>query len=490
MNSLQHARACFLGVALLLPFSPVGLQSQVPPDTSAQAQVEPSLGELRDRVEERYQVLPLQNGIVLMPKYGDTAVQSIELIDGGIAINGQPVTGAELQERVGEDAADIRRLSFMDPATRLVLFGIGAPPGADTLGVAAGLAGADTVAAEEADDDGDDVDEDIFENAHGDQVKVGGSIHVRAGEIVDGDVVAVGGSVDVDGTVEGDVTAVGGSVTLGPGALVDGEVTSIGGRIERGSGARITGSVNEVAFGAPHFRMEPHDVMGPFFTGLGGLFGTVIWIIFLGLLTCLAFLLARRPIERMEYRVATSPWKAAVVGLLGQMLFIPALLITIVILVISIIGIPLLLLIPFALVAILIGILLGFTAVAKHLGHAAERRFGWDHRNAYLSVLVGVGLIMLISFFGSALGVAGGPLGIFATVLTILGFVVQYIAWTIGFGVLLLTRFGMRYRWGNGHTPEAATPPPPPPTPEPEPWPAAGELPGGTARERHEEQDV
>ncbi|HUP00476.1 MAG TPA: hypothetical protein VM737_03020 [Gemmatimonadota bacterium] len=476
MNALQHARACFLGVALFLSFTPLGLQSQVPADTAGQAQVEPSLGELRDRVEERYQVLPLQNGIVLMPKYGETAVQSIEMVDGGIAINGQPVTGAELQDRIGEDAADIRRLSFMDAGSRRVLFGIGVPPVADTVE-------ADTarIAADQADPDDSDIDrhrgEGIDLGAQGDQVRIGGSIHVRADEVVDGDVVAVGGSVDVDGRVHGDVVAVGGSVELGPDAVVDGEVTSVGGTIERAPGARITGAVNEVAFGAPRFHFQPHFAMGPFFTGIGGLIGTVIWIIFLGLLACLAYLLARRPIERMEYRVATSPWKAAAVGLAAQILFFPALFITIVILAISIIGIPLLLLIPFALVALLLGILLGFTAVAKHLGHAAERRFGWDHRNPYVSLLVGLGLIMLVSFFGSALDVGGGPLGVFATILTILGFLIQYVAWTVGFGVFLLTRFGTRYRWGNGHTPieppaVGAPPAAPPPVPETTPEPA------------------
>ena len=44
------------------------------------------------------------------------------------------------------------------------------------------------------------------------------------------------------------------------------------------------------------------------------------------------------------------------------------------ILAISIIGIPLLLLvIPFAMLALTIGILLGFVAVAKYIGHEAER---------------------------------------------------------------------------------------------------------------------
>jgi hypothetical protein len=160
----------------------------------------------------------------------------------------------------------------------------------------------------------------------------------------------------------------------------------------------------------------------------------------------------------MAYRVAKSPWKAALVGLVGQILFFPVLILTVILLAVSIIGIPLLLVVPFALLALVIGTLVGFTAVARNVGAGAENRFGWQHDNPYIAVLVGVGIIMLVSFFASALGVAGGPLGVFALILGILGFVIQYAAWTVGFGALLLTRFGTRYGWGETAGPESPAP--------------------------------
>jgi hypothetical protein len=179
----------------------------------------------------------------------------------------------------------------------------------------------------------------------------------------------------------------------------------------------------------------------------------------------------------MSYRVARSPWKAALVGLVAQLLFLPVLVLTVVLLAVSIIGIPLLLVIPFALVALVIGVLVGFTAVARNVGSGAETRFGWQHDNPYIAVAVGVGLIMLVSFFASALGVAGGPLGVFAILLGILGFVIQYAAWTVGFGALLLTRFGTRYGWGEAPGPATpSAPPPAPPYGDAEPLPA-GDLP-------------
>ncbi len=447
-------RALTLGTLLMLSFAPTSL-AQATAGSAAQ-EVAPTLGELRDRIERRYQVLPIQDGVVLMPRYR-TDVQSIELANGSIGIDGEPVTGAELTQRIGDDAEDITRLSFMDSTTRRVLFGIGPPPVPEAAAdVAVDAATTDDTAAEPSDEEEPLEDDDegaTFVSEEGDQVRIGGSVNVPAGKHVDGDVVAVGGSVRVDGHVDGDVVAVGGSVRLGPNAVVEGEVTSVGGTIHRAPGAVIHGAVNEVAFG-PHLEFHPQWGFSPMIGEIGGLIGTVLWIAFLAFIVSLAFLLARGPVERMEYRMATSAWKAAAVGLVSWLLFIPVLVMTTVILAISIIGIPLLLVIPFAMLALAIGILLGFVAVAKYIGHEAERRFGWDHTNPYLSILIGVGFLTVLTLFGGALGLIGGPFGIFGGILTAIGLVIQFAAWTIGFGLFLLTRFGTRYSWGNGETPE------------------------------------
>jgi hypothetical protein len=469
LRAFGRALTVGLGFALLAPFG-TGRAAAQTPDTLAQAQ-EASLGALRAQIETRYQVQPVRDGILLLPSYGNPQVQTIELADGEIAINGQSVTGAELRALVAEDADAILRLSYLEPDDRRILFGIGgAPLPADTT------AGAvqDTVPAEEAGEEEEDID---FDSSTEDRVRVGASVRVREDEIVNGDVVAVFGSVRVDGTVTGDVTAVGGSVELGPNAVVEGEVVVVGGTLDRAPGARIEGSVEEVAWGGAGFRTHAPDFEPPFLKGIGGLIMTVVGIIVLGALASLVYLLARRPVERMSYRVARSPWKAALVGLVAQLLFLPVLVLTVVLLAVSIIGIPLLLVIPFALVALVIGVLVGFTAVARNVGSGAETRFGWQHDNPYIAVAVGVGLIMLVSFFASALGVAGGPLGVFAILLGILGFVIQYAAWTVGFGALLLTRFGTRYGWGEAPGPATpSAPPPAPPYGDAEPLPA-GDLP-------------
>jgi hypothetical protein len=458
---MGRALIAAVGLALMAPVGPSRALAQT--DTLAQVQ-DASLAALRARIESRYQVQPVRDGILLLPSYGNPQVQTIELSDGEIAINGLSVTGAELRGKVAEDADAILRLSYMDADDRRILFGIGgAPLPADTTA----MASRDTVegAADEAAGPAPSVD------STDDRVRVGGSIHVRSDEIVDGDVVAVFGSVRIDGTVEGDVVSVLGSVRLGPEAVVEGDLVAVAGTIDRDPGARVEGSIDEVAWGGPDIRVHGPAFRAPFLEGLGGLMVTVVWVIVIGALASLIYLLARRPVERMALRVAKSPWKAALVGLVAQILFFPVLILTVVLLAVSIIGIPLLLVVPFALVALAIGVLVGFTAVARLLGGAAEGRFGWQHDNPYIAVLVGVGLIMLVSFFAGALGVAGGPVGVFALILGILGFVIQYAAWTVGFGALLLTRFGTREGWGDTTRPESPAAPLPAPTYAPPPAP-------------------
>jgi len=468
LRALGRALAVAAGLALMAPGGPARALAQT--DTLAQAQTA-SLAALRTQIENRYQVQEVPGGILLLPKYGNVQVQNVTITDDGIAVNGQPVTGPELRAMVAEDADAIVRLTYLDADDRRILFGIGgAPMPADTTALAAG----DTTAVgAEQDTTGGMVTDDSSD----DRVRVGASVHVGEDEVVDGDVVAVLGSVSVDGRVTGDVVSVMGSVNLGEDAIVDGEVVVVGGTLNREPGAVIEGGVEEVAWG-PNVHFGGPEFHAPFLEGVGGLIMTIIWITVLGALAALMYLLARRPVERMAYRISESPWKAALVGLVAQILFFPVLVLSIVLLAISIIGIPLLLAVPFALVALAIGMLIGFTAVARVLGSSAENRFGWQHDNPFVAVLIGVGLIMLVSFFASVLGIPGGPLGVFAVILGILGFVLQYAAWTVGLGALLLTRFGTRYGWGEAPGPGTPAMPPAPPSDAPAAPPAEGPLEG------------
>jgi hypothetical protein len=129
------------------------------------------------------------------------------------------------------------------------------------------------------------------------------------------------------------------------------------------------------------------------------------------------------------------------------------------ILAISIIGIPLLLLVPFAVLAFLVAFLLGFAGTAGAVGHAVARRFGGSPLKLVLAVLVGLAIIWALTVIARFAGLAGLPVRIILSVVLVTGFIVEYVAWTVGLGGALISRFGRK------DTPGAIAPPPMPPQP-------------------------
>ena len=187
----------------------------------------------------------------------------------------------------------------------------------------------------------------------GDVVAIGGGITVD-GEVI-GDAVSVGGSERITGLVTGSVVSVGGSVHLGPEARVMQDVVSVGGSVEREPGAEILGKVTEVSlwqgltggsvgrWGGWNWQGAGWDVdtTHSYFDGaLLRFVRCVVFVLVLILLGVLASVIARNPLERTSAAAVAEPWKAGVVGLLAVVLFVPAILIVLVLLAVSIIGIP------------------------------------------------------------------------------------------------------------------------------------------------------
>jgi hypothetical protein len=151
----------------------------------------------------------------------------------------------------------------------------------------------------------------------------------------------------------------------------------------------------------------------------------------------------RRPMEQIAARIAAEPLRAGLVGLLGEILFIPVLIVTILALVISIIGIPLLILVPFGIILIGVVMLVGFTAVAHIAGGWSLDRFGRTERGPFLTVAAGVVVIAALTLLGKLFSLAAGFLGL---PLSLVGYLVEYLAWTIGFGAAILAWLNLRRR--------------------------------------------
>jgi hypothetical protein len=324
-------------------------------------------------------------------------------------------------------------------------------------------------------------------------VRFGGNVTVEKDEHVEGEVVVFGGTAtilgtvedqlvvfggtaDLQGTVEGDFSLIGGTLKLGPQSVVDGDVKVVGGSLERDPGARIDGRVEEVSVGSgggmvitpgDWWRWQQRPFWGAF-SRVGSFLGQIWRGTILLIFALLSIALSSRYVKPMAARAAAEPVRSGGVGLLAQVLFVPVLLITVVVLAVSIIGIPLLLLLPFALVLILIIALLGFTGVALQLGRPVAPRVGITSESPYVLTSVGVLAIMAFSVLGRAIGMLGGGFfgGFLGGTLSVVGFIVEYLAWTIGLGAAFWVLHRSRGRVPADDAP--MTPPSSPVDPGPE----------------------
>jgi hypothetical protein len=421
---------------------------------------------LRRQIEQHFDIVPLTEAIGLRPKNRRANVRLIEIAnDGDITINGEPVTGRELRQRLGAEADPIIRLSFLDAnARRAIVAPPNAPeaPDAPTPPTPPSEPTVEPVEAERPRDATPAPRRD--RRSHGDRVRIFGDTSVAADEVITGQVVAVMGSVRIDGEVGDQVVAVMGSVDLGPKALVRGDVVSVGGRVRRAAGAQVRGEVNEVAIGRHGIVTGPLQMdwpgwWGPMtMVGFGPaerLVGSGFRFLLMVLLVALSVVIARPTVESAAARLSENPIQATLVGIAAQILVFPILIVSAILLAISIIGIPLLLLLPFVVLLLLFMALFGFSGSAFATGQWARRRLGFSGAGSGISdAALGVFIILLPLLIGRIMGFVVGPL---AFLMVGMGLLVEFVAWTSGFGAVLTNSFS---RWQARRSARHAVTPP------------------------------
>jgi hypothetical protein len=401
-----------------------------------------SLDVLRDRLEERYDVVPLSRGIALRSKGRRTPMLIEIMTDGEIAIDGEPMSGRELRARLGEDAELVLQVSYLDADERRALTRPRAPAAPEPAPRREATAEPPVEA---------EAPTDRRARQHiGERVAVFGGVTVDRDQVVDGQVVTIFGSSRIDGEVNDQVVAVFGSVNLGPESRVDGDVTVVGGRLRRDQGSVVSGSVREIGLGGrPSVTLwevpwwDAFFLFDPF-SHTARIVGTGFRLLLLLLLGSIALLIARDPVERIAGRVTAEPLKVAVVGVLAELLFLPALLLTCVIIAITVILIPLLLLVPFLIIGLLFVLLGGFIGAAYGVGRLATVRLGSDTEQPYAQLLLGLLIIFTPLLLARMFSLVGGSMHIFAGMLAAIAFLIEYVIWTMGFGAALVGAFG---RW-------------------------------------------
>ena len=280
-----------------------------------------------------------------------------------------------------------------------------------------------------------------------DVVARGHSLEVKSGEAVDSavvyggnltvngtvedDAVVFGGNLMINGHVEGDAAAFGGNVLLGPDAVVEGDVSSFGGSVQRQDGAKVEGGVSSMG-GANVGRMVAGELKKNLREAKavdtdadndadekrGG--GFAFFVLEFALLFGLGFLgqmIFPARMKELGEEIRRHPGRSGVVGLLGTLALIPALLV----LTVTIIGIP----VALALVLVLpLLTVLGFAAVASELGKKLPALRGQKTQASALAL----GLLVLL---------AVGQI-------PVLGALVLTLAAFISLGAITRTRFGQR----------------------------------------------
>ncbi|MCB1034978.1 MAG: polymer-forming cytoskeletal protein, partial [Acidobacteria bacterium] len=439
---------------------------------------------LASEVTGIFQALPLEGGIALVPRSPFNGIRTLEIRGEKVLVNGSPVTRGALGSWLEDAAPPVLELLDLPVAEQRRLFGFAPPapssqPRAEPEPETAPAAEAPpqpevpspeapaveraptppspprrerriepTVHSKAKVSIGKKVVVEENEVAE-DLVVIGNSLEID-GEVL-GDALAVGGSVRVDGRVSGDVASVGGTVYLEDDAQVHGNVVSVGGGIEREEGATVLGEQSEVAFGegifdskdwfdiapvefTPHWP-RPFRMVGRFFGGLGRL-------IFLVLVTSLVLLILPNQMRRAEAVLEREPWKAALAGLVGILVYcvvlVPVLIIAFIVLCITLIGIPvaILLLLAFILFSIALA-LLAYTSAASRLGSWFAERFAGRFQGRFVRLLLGILLIEVWMFLASVLGGGGWILFLPVLFLGIFGWLVEFGAWTLGLGAVL-----------------------------------------------------
>jgi hypothetical protein len=269
---------------------------------------------------------------------------------------------------------------------------------------------------------------------------VWGSRTVAPGERVRGPLVAAGG-LEIHGLVRGDAIALAGDVVIRPGGHVSGDAISAGGRVrvEGGSvdGERLVLAANLFAPAAPVAQVPTFDAVKH------RMALSAAWLVMLLLIGIGVLVFAGNYLDGVVAQLEKNFTRSLWAGIGGQLALIPALVVLVLALVLTLIGI---LLVPFAVVAFVLAVTglctLGYLAVARVAGMSLLRSPpGLSARGQSLRTVV-VGLVALIGIWFLASALFWIP--ILGWAMQGVAFAISWVAATAGFGAAILSRAGTR----------------------------------------------
>jgi len=302
----------------------------------------------------------------------------------------------------------------------------------------------------------DDLSPEVAEAVRSGEVHLG-HLTVAAGQSHEGDLIVYRGTADIRGRVTGNVVALFGDVAYHEGAVIDKSAVSIGGHIVD-RGGTVHGDIRTISEEtlehadqrAARAAAEPRSALDSVVHGARTVIAVFVAFAMLGFGTVF---FGRRYLEVVADTARHSFGRSLVVGLLGQLLLLPTFAMLCVGLVFTVVGI---LLLPFAAAAYLIGAILavvgGYLAIAHAVGETFTRRRMANGAfvrapNAYGYLFTG--LIGLLGLWAAA--ALTGWMGPVVVLFKVAAIIVTWLAATVGFGAVLLSRAGLREAFAGRH---------------------------------------
>jgi hypothetical protein len=256
---------------------------------------------------------------------------------------------------------------------------------------------------------------------------------------VDGPIAVAHGNLDVFGIVDGDVVTLDGDVRVHRNGRVTGDAFAAGGRVIVDGGV-VEGQRRAIGIARPALPALPAAEAKPLST-VESVKLVVAWFALLTLIGLGVMVFAEGNLDGVVIALERGFARAFWLGVAGQVLLLPVLLVLVVALTITVIGI---LLIPFAVVAYVIAaaglVTLGFLAIARLTGGVmASDRGTTSARGVHLRALA-IGLVAYLGMWMVAALFTWTP--VVGAILRAIAFAVTWVAATVGFGAALASRAG------------------------------------------------
>ncbi len=276
-----------------------------------------------------------------------------------------------------------------------------------------------------------------------------GSRSIPANTTVDGPIAVARGNLDVYGTVNGDVVSLDGDVRVHRGARVTGDAWAAGGSVIIDGGI-VEGQKRVLATSRPTLpASRPSQPLGTW-DSIELVLG---WLALLTIIGLGVMVFAEANLDGVVIALERGFARAFWIGVAGELVMLPALLVLVVALAITVLGV---LLIPFAIVSYVIAaaglVTLGFLAVARLTGGALASSHGaTSARGVHLRGLI-IGLVVYLGIWMVAALFAWSPT--VGAVLRAVAIALTWVAATVGLGAALASRAGTQ-RAGAGSKPKA-----------------------------------